>query len=221
MGASYQQLRGSAHRPSGTWRPGPPLAALLVLALALPVLALALPLAPASAAAPPTRTAPGADAAELPPGWRPLNAKLPAFDLADLDGKRWRLEELRGRRLYIIGWATWCGYCRQQLPLVEELRRRVAGRTDVAVLTFNVDDDESAVAPYMSERGFTFPALLADEWYARHTNGSVPKGWIVDAEGVARYEQSGFARQLAGSWVADTLGLLESVAVERTAAAGK
>jgi thiol-disulfide isomerase/thioredoxin len=166
------------------------------------------PAASAAKTVPPALAAPRT----LPPGWRSLAAPLPAFDLADVDGKRWRLEDLRGRRLYVIGWATWCGYCRQQLPLVEELRKQVAGCSDVTVLTLNVDHDPSLVKPYLAERDLAFPSLLAGEWFARYTDGSVPRGWIVDAEGVVRFEQSGFARQLAPRWVGDTLGLLQGLA---------
>jgi thiol-disulfide isomerase/thioredoxin len=209
MSATYQQPRSRTLRGA-------------ILALAGSLLALGPGLGAAEPAAPkavvatvpgqsPAKTVPPALAAprpQLPPGWRSLAAPLPSFDLTDVDGKRWRLEDLRGRRLYVIGWATWCGYCRQQLPLVEELRKKVAGCSDVTVLSLNVDQDSSLVEPYLTERELGFPSLLAGEWFARYTDGSVPRGWIVDAQGVVRFEQSGFARQLAPRWVADTMGLL-------------
>jgi thiol-disulfide isomerase/thioredoxin len=166
----------------------------------------------ATAVPPPLLAAPAPTASTVPPGWRRMSAPLPTFDLTDLDGKRWRLEELRGRKLYVIGWATWCGYCRIQLPLVDELAKRLVGRDDVAVLTLNVDADPAEVAPYMSERGFGFPSLFAGDWYPRvDRDGSVPHGWIVDGEGVARYEQDGFSRALAPRWVDDVVALLDAL----------
>ena len=86
---------------------------------------------------------------------------LPLFELADLSGKTWRLKSLEGRAVLINVWATWCGPCQLELPKLEKLYRRTKDRTDVQILTLTIDEDVGLVAPFMKEKGYTFPVLPA------------------------------------------------------------
>ena len=62
----------------------------------------------------------------------------PDFTLKTLDGKNTRLKEYRGQVVLINFWASWCGPCRQEMPLLEKIdkRYRDAGFT---VLGVNVE----------------------------------------------------------------------------------
>jgi thiol-disulfide isomerase/thioredoxin len=148
----------------------------------------------------------------LPPGWARLQVPLPPFELTDVDGKVWRLRDLEGRKVLFVVWATWCGFCRQELPLVEELRRRLAGRDDLEVVTLNIDRQPARVEPFLAGAGYTFPTLFAADWFfGLGTDGSIPRNWIVDDAGVVRLEQRGFAVQRAGAWIDEVTQLLEEL----------
>ncbi len=83
----------------------------------------------------------------------------PDFALQGLDGRIYRLSELRGRAVLINFWATWCGPCRTEMPAIEEVYRRYAdGR--LVVLAVNVEEDTDRVAPFVQRLGLSFPILL-------------------------------------------------------------
>lgn len=153
-----------------------------------------------------------AAAPALPPGWARLQVPLPPFALVDTEGRTWRPADLQGKRSLLVVWATWCGFCRHELPLVEELQKRFAERDDVRVVTLNIDHQPGRVEPFLSSAGYTFPSLFAADWFSGlGTDGSIPRNWIVDEKGVVRLEQRGFAVQRAAAWADEVTGLLDSL----------
>lgn len=121
-------------------------------------------------------------------GWRKPPKDMPAFELADLSGKTWRLKDLAGRAVLINVWATWCGPCKAELPHLAKLYEKVKDRTDVQILTLSVDEDPGLVAPFMKEKGYAFPALPALA-FVTDLLGSygIPQNWILDSKGVWRW----------------------------------
>jgi len=146
--------------------------------------------------------------------WEPADGLLPAFELTDVSGTVWKAEALKGKTVFASAWATWCGPCQRELRAVQALQERFQGRDDVLVLTLNMDENPGVVAPYMTEKGFTFPALLAID-YLRQELGvaAIPESWILDATLRRRFVQQGFDSTTAeADWIADVeerMGTLE------------
>ena len=84
-------------------------------------------------------------------GWQKPTKTMPAFELADLSGKTWRLKNLEGRAVLINVWATYCGPCQAELPHLEKLYRKLKDRSDLQILTLTIDEDLGAVPPFMNE----------------------------------------------------------------------
>jgi thiol-disulfide isomerase/thioredoxin len=132
-----------------------------------------------------------------------------AIDLLNLAGKTWKLTSLEGKTLLINVWASWCGPCRSEHPHLEKLYRKVKDRSDIQILTFNVDDHVGQVKPYMKEQKFTFPVLLAKNYVDELLPVlSIPRNWIVDANGKWRLEQIGFGND--ADWEKLMMDKLES-----------
>ena len=74
-------------------------------------------------------------------------SRCPAFTLQALDGKTWKLADLSGKIVVINLWATWCVPCRAELPEFQKLYDQLKDRPDVAVISFNVDDDQCRDRP--------------------------------------------------------------------------
>jgi thiol-disulfide isomerase/thioredoxin len=125
--------------------------------------------------------------------WEIPNKDIPAWELSDLAGRRWTAVSLHGKTVLINVWATWCGPCRMEHPSLQALYEKIKDRSDVQIVTFNIDEEIGDVAPYMNKNKYTFPVLLAKDYIADLAPDSgIPMLWIVDASGKWRWQQSGF-----------------------------
>jgi thiol-disulfide isomerase/thioredoxin/tetratricopeptide (TPR) repeat protein len=135
-------------------------------------------------------------------GWATVERKLPAFDLADLHGQKWTLADLRGKVTLINLWATWCGPCVEELPGLQMLYERLKGRSDVSILSLNIDEDPGLVEPFLKERKLSFPVIPAKPYVAGiDPSFSIPRNWLVSPDGVVRREQVGYSAGGGERWV--------------------
>jgi len=85
----------------------------------------------------------------------------PDFVLKSATGKNLRLSEYRGDVVMINFWATWCGPCRQEMPLLDDLYSRYE-RVGFNLLGVNIDDDSSRAMQMVEDLGVNFPVLFDD-----------------------------------------------------------
>jgi len=151
---------------------------------------------------------------DAPSGWVVKDTPLAGFELADLSGKRWTNADLEGRTVLFNVWRTTCHACVLELPHLQEVHERLRDRPDLTVISLNVDHNPGVVQPFVAERGYRFPVLLAVDWIEK-TLGSgyvFPQSWIVDPDGVVRFEALGFDSAEADRWVDDVISRLTAVA---------
>ncbi len=89
----------------------------------------------------------------------PEGRPVPPLDLVDLDGKRWRLDALKGRVVVLNFWATWCEPCRIEMPSLEAMAARRAG-SDVSVLTVNYKEGPDVIRRFLERLPLKLPILL-------------------------------------------------------------
>jgi thiol-disulfide isomerase/thioredoxin len=143
-------------------------------------------------------------------GWKAPEKKIAAWDLVDIGGRRWTSDTLAGKTVFINVWATWCGPCRAEHPHFQKLYDKVKDRKDVAVISFNVDDQVGLVQSYMDEGKFTFPVLLASRYVTGLLDAiSIPRNWLVDKRGAHQLEQIGFGE--TADWVERMAQAVEGV----------
>jgi peroxiredoxin len=85
--------------------------------------------------------------------------KAPDFALKSSTGENLRLSEYRGDVVMINFWATWCGPCRQEMPLLDELYNRYQ-RVGFNLLGVNIDDDSRRAMQMAEELVIDFPVLF-------------------------------------------------------------
>lgn len=116
----------------------------------------------------------------------------PALALKDIDGRPHRLSDYRGKVVLINFWATWCGPCRDEMPSIQGLKEKLAGRP-FAVLAVNLDEPESRIRKFLSQMKVDFTILLDPErktaraWNAR----ILPASFVVGPDGRIRYSLIG------------------------------
>lgn len=117
----------------------------------------------------------------------------PDFALKSSNGENLRLSEYRGNVVMINFWATWCGPCRQEMPLLDELYNRYE-RVGFNLLGVNIDDDSSRAMRMVEELGVDFPVLFdaQKEVSKLYEVEAMPVTVIVDRQGTVRYVHHGY-----------------------------
>lgn len=111
----------------------------------------------------------------------------PDFSLVDLEGKTWKLSDLRGQVVLINFWATWCPPCLQEMPSMENLYGSLANEP-FKMLAVLYKDETAAAKKLTTANNFTFPVLIDPEEKTGQAYGltGIPETFIVDKIGVLR-----------------------------------
>lgn len=112
---------------------------------------------------------------------------VPAFEGTDLQGRVWRLADLRGKAVLINFWASWCEPCRAELPSLQKLAQR-NGPDKLLVLTVNFKESAATAQRFAQRNELTLPVLLDPQgMLARQWGISVfPSTILIDAQGQAQ-----------------------------------
>lgn len=122
-----------------------------------------------------------------------IGSAAPDFTLKSSAGRNVKLSEHRGEVVMINFWATWCGPCRQELPLLNRIHEqyRKAGFT---LLGVNVDDSAANAQDMARKLGVTFPVLFdAGKRISRlYDVDAMPSTVLIDRDGKVRYVHRGY-----------------------------
>ena len=120
--------------------------------------------------------------------------RAPRYDVVTLDGARLGPEALRGRVVLVNVWATWCGPCRAEMPLLQRMYERHRAR-GLVVLGLSVDvAGEGAVREFLRARGVTYPVAVVGPGGVVAAFGGVrgyPTSFLLDRDGVVRHQVLG------------------------------
>lgn len=121
----------------------------------------------------------------------------PDFTVLDEDGNEVRLSDYRGKPVVLNFWATWCGYCKMEMP---DFDTAYAKYPDVQFLMVNVTDGvnetvEKAKA-YVETEGFSFDIFfdVKMEAVGRYGVTGYPTTFFIDKDGNAVAMQSGMLK---------------------------
>lgn len=120
-----------------------------------------------------------------------LHPPLPDLPLQTLDGRQQSLQAWRGRPLVINVWATWCGPCRREMPVLAEAQRT---HVDVDIVFANQGEAASEVTAFLEHSALDLQNVLLDPGseVSRHYGvRGFPTTLFIDAEGRLQHARVG------------------------------
>jgi thiol-disulfide isomerase/thioredoxin len=116
------------------------------------------------------------------------------FTLTALKGDALQLSSLRGSVIVMDFWATWCGPCRVQHPLYDEVKRRFSGQQNLIFLSINTDDERSPVEPFLEAQKWDKNRVFFEDGLSSLLRvSSIPTTIIIDKQGRIFSRMNGFA----------------------------
>ena len=133
----------------------------------------------------------------------------PDFTLPDPAGKKKSLKDYRGKVVMLAFWATWCEYCREEIPAIESLYRDYKGQ-GLVVVAINIKDKRDDALAFIKKNKITYPVLMDPEGEVGLLYGAyaTPTVYLIDRKGAVLARQWGpagwnspAARKLIGELV--------------------
>jgi peroxiredoxin len=120
-------------------------------------------------------------------------APAPDFTLPARDGGKIHLGDLRGQVVMINFWATWCGPCRQEMPLLEQIHEKYEP-LGFTLLGVNVEPDSKEAQAWLAKVPVTFPILFDRDNAVSSSFGveAMPSSVLIDREGRVRHVHRGY-----------------------------
>lgn len=128
------------------------------------------------------------------PAWAgAADVQAPAFTLQSVDGQTVSLAQFKGDVVMINFWASWCGPCRQEMPLLDNIYKQYKdmGFTLIGV---NVEPDSSSANAWLKKTPVSYPILYDPKSQVSqlYQVQAMPTTVIIDRKGIVRYMHNGY-----------------------------
>jgi len=106
------------------------------------------------------------------------------FTLEDLKGNAVKLSSLKGKKIFLNFWATWCPPCKAEMPDIEKLYQETKD-SGLVILAVNVGENKKTVQDFMDANNYSFTALLdvKGEVSRLYQVTGIPTSYFIDTEG--------------------------------------
>ncbi len=113
----------------------------------------------------------------------------PDFELTTLDGDVVRLSALKGKKVILNFWASWCGPCKAEMPHMQKYYEKNKDSANVEIVAVNMSTQErkgiEGIVDFVDEYGLTFPIPLDTEGFVIDTYQviSIPTTYMIATDG--------------------------------------
>lgn len=111
--------------------------------------------------------------------------KAPDFVLKDLQGRKFRLSENMGKPVLLIFGATWCPYCRDEIPRLKDIYANY-GKRGLVILNIDIQESKEKVSRFAASYKLPYRVLLDEKADVAESYGvqGVPTMVLIDKKGM-------------------------------------
>lgn len=122
--------------------------------------------------------------------------RAPSFEAHFVGGDTARIDDLMGDGIILNFWATWCGPCQREIPLLVHVAQE-GGEDGVTVIAVNMGETEEEIRHFLDDFNVNFLVVLdIDGSIARlYAVPVLPMTFFIDGDGVIRYRRVGELRE--------------------------
>ncbi len=131
-----------------------------------------------------------------------VSGPAPDFTLKSTQGDNLRLEDYRGQVVMLNFWASWCGPCRQEMPIMDEIHAKYKD-LGFTVLAVNVDEQSAEADRFLDAVPVNFPVLYDSQSKVSELYGvdAMPYTVMIDRDGTRRFMHRGYQPGFEASYV--------------------
>jgi cytochrome c biogenesis protein CcmG/thiol:disulfide interchange protein DsbE len=123
-----------------------------------------------------------------------IGSPAPDFTLQTPDGQTVSLSDLKGHPVLLNFWATWCEYCKQEIPFLQDLSTdpaRLAGGLEMVAV--DVKETAGDVQSFQEVYGMTYTVLLDSKGKVTdlYNIKGLPTTYFIDKNGIIKYVKLG------------------------------
>ncbi len=122
-----------------------------------------------------------------------LSGPAPEFALKAMDGKTVRLSDYKGQVVMINFWASWCGPCREEMPILEDMYNTYK-KAGFVLLGVTIDERVSDAKNFLDKSPVSFPVLLDTKGKVAdlYNNRAMPSSYFIDRKGNLAHLHKGY-----------------------------
>lgn len=134
----------------------------------------------------------------------------PTFTLPSRSGDNVSLADLKGQVVMLNFWASWCGPCRQEMPLLDQMHKRYSA-LGFTLLGVNVEANTKDAERWLSETPVSFPVLFDKDSKVSelYEVSAMPSTVFIDRKGNVRYLHRGYKPGDEGEYLNQIRALLK------------
>jgi peroxiredoxin len=112
----------------------------------------------------------------------------PLFDVETLDGKRVRLQDLRGKIVLVAFWASWCGECVADIPTWKEIYKQFGDDKRFAMIGLSLDNSAQTVRSFTKSQEMSWTQGILGDWSrskipSQYAVSFIPAMYLIDQNG--------------------------------------
>lgn len=124
-----------------------------------------------------------------------VHLKAPSFTLPSWQGKTLSIADAEGKPLVINFWASWCGPCKDEIPVLNSLYQKHHNQFQLYGVNLTDTDTMGAMKAFMRDYEITYPVLLDKKGKVQnmYNVNAFPTTYLINADGTIVKKMKGFA----------------------------